>query len=93
MTGDNQHKFEVTARLAWTKGTLKAVVAAVLAAVGGLWHFWEPLTSWLSSAPVWAFAALLALSCSPFSVIAAPSTESPYPTVYGNPKGEIQCAL
>lgn len=50
--GDNLHRFSVTVRLAWSRGAIKMLIAAVLTAVGALWHFWDRIADFAAIAPV-----------------------------------------
>ena len=61
MNGDNLHKLNVTIRLAWSRGTLKAVAVAAVMAAGALWKFWDHIAALLATAPVAAFVAVLSL--------------------------------
>jgi len=61
MNGDNLHKLNLSIRLAWSRGTLKAIAVAVVVATGALWKFWDHIAGLLATAPLAAFIAALAL--------------------------------
>ena len=89
MNGEPEHKVEVTIRGAWSRGTLKLILA-LLTGAGGLFAFWDKIAPLFATAPVWLFIAVFAL-CFPFSVIAAPYEESPYPLTYDHLRGVLAC--
>ena len=74
MTEPGKHPKEESVWLGvrWTPGAVKIVLAVLFGAAGGGLVFWERLTTWLASAPVWAFLAVLSIAAAlPYSAEAA----------------------
>lgn len=62
----------------WTPGARRIAVYVILATCGGLLLGWDKVAQILSSAPVWAFLAFIAMTCfSPVPAFAANVVYSP----------------
>ena len=62
--GQNSQTVEVGFRVAWSRGAMRMLIAAVLtAAGGGVWLLDRVVAALLPMAPVAAFVALIGASC------------------------------